>query len=118
MSELVIVSRIQTPYQKQVQRLNNYVSVLRLPIILKVVLMLIAAYCAVNYAGIMCTCMSNEVIRDNPLILVLFQARKKYDNFVNLSSILCIIYMQIACACQDATKRSQSHALVVGVTTS
>ena len=113
MSELVIVSRIQTPYQKQVQRLNNYISALRLPIILEIVLMLLCfKLCWHNVH------MSNEVIRDNPLILVLFQARKKYDNFVNLSSILCIIYMQIACACQDATKRSQSHTLVVGVTTS
>ena len=31
MSELVIVSCIQTPYQKQIQRLNNYVSALHLP---------------------------------------------------------------------------------------
>ena len=35
----------------------NYVSALRLPIMLKIVLMLIAAYCALNYAGIMCACL-------------------------------------------------------------
>ena len=30
---------------------------LRLPIMLEIVLMLIAAYCALNYAGIMCACL-------------------------------------------------------------
>ena len=41
----------------QVTRLNNYVSAFRLPIMLEIVLMLIAAYCALNYAGIMCACL-------------------------------------------------------------
>ena len=35
----------------------NYVSMLHLPIMLEIVLMLIAAYCALNYAGIMCACL-------------------------------------------------------------
>ena len=41
-------------------RLNYYVSVLRLPIMLEIVLMLIAAYCALNCAGIMCACLQNS----------------------------------------------------------
>ena len=35
--------------------LNNYISTLRLPIMLEIVYMLMAAYCALNYASIMCT---------------------------------------------------------------
>ena len=34
---------------------------LRLPIMLEIVLMLIAAYCALNYAGIMCACLPKGV---------------------------------------------------------
>ena len=31
-----------------------------LPIMLEIVLMLIAAYCALNYAGIMCACLATR----------------------------------------------------------
>ena len=46
----------------RVQRLSNYVSMLHLPIMLEIVLMLMAAHCALNYAGIMCACLSLDTL--------------------------------------------------------
>ena len=41
---------------------------LRLPIMREIVLMLIAAYCALNYAGIMCACLVEALWKISPEI--------------------------------------------------
>ena len=49
-------------------RFKRYISTLRLPIMPEIVLMLIAAYCALNYAGIMCACLL-QLIHSNQRLL-------------------------------------------------